>query len=118
MVIANFMPRYGTQEHKRLGLLLLAVLAVSIIMLLPDLAFAAGFNGTAKPATEVGSNLDSSFRAWWKFFATPLFWASMFWLIVSVFFFSGRGWMIPVVTGAIFLFGEMIVDGFKSWMGG
>lgn len=111
------MPRYGTQEHKRLGLLLLALLIFSIVMLMPDMAFAA-FNGTAKPTTEVGSNLDNSFRAWWKFLATPAFWASLFWLAVSVFFFSGRGWLIPVVLGAIFLFGEMIVDGFKSWMGG
>lgn len=116
MVIANFMPRYGTQEHKRLGLLLLALLAFSIIMLMPDIAFAA-FDGTAKPAASVGTNLDGSFKAWWKFLATPMVWICMFWLVVSVAFFSGRGWIIPVIIGGIFLFGEMLVDGFKSLMG-
>lgn len=116
MVIANCLPRYGTQEHKRLGLLLLAVLAVSIIMLMPAVAFA--FDGSFKPNTQVGSNLDNSFRAWWKWLATPMVWVSLIWLIVSVAFFSGRGWILPVIIGGIFLFGEMVVDGFKSLMGG
>jgi len=116
LVIANVLPRYGTLQHQRLGMMLLALLAISLLMLMPDLALAA-FDGTAKPSTEVGTNLDGSFRAWWKFLSTPAFWVSMVWLAVCVLAFSSRGWQIPFVLAGIFLFGEMIVDGFKSLMG-
>lgn len=116
MVIANLLPRYGTLQHQRLGMMLLALLAISILMLMPDLAF-AGFDGTAKPDATVGKNLDGSFRAWWKFLSTPAFWGSMIWLAICVFAFGCRGWQMPLLLGGIFLFGEMIVDGFKSLMG-
>lgn len=116
MVIADILPRYGTPQHQRLGLMLIALFAFALMMLMPDLAFAA-FDGTAKPSTEVGTNLDNSFKAWWKFLSTPLFWVSMFWLAVCVLAFSGRGWQTPAILACIFLFGEMVVDGFKSLMG-
>lgn len=116
MVTADVLPRYGTLQHKRLGMMLVALLVFSLIMLMPDLALAA-WDGTAKPSTSVGTNLDGSFRAWWKFLSTPFFWLSMFWLAVCVLGFSGRGWQIPAILAAIFLFGEMVVDGFKSLMG-
>lgn len=117
MVIANVLPRYGTPQHHRLGLMLMALFAFSLLMLLPDFAFAA-WDGTAKPSTTVGTNLDSSARAWWKFLSTPLFWVSMVWLAVCVLAFSGRGWQTPLILACIFLFGELVVDGFKGLMGG
>ncbi|KQW19842.1 MULTISPECIES: hypothetical protein [Pseudomonas] len=117
MVIANVLPRYGTLQHQRLGMMLIALFALSLLMLMPDMAFAA-FDGTAKPSSQVGTNLDSSARAWWKFLSTPLFWVSMIWLAVCVLAFSGRGWQVPLILACIFLFGELVVDGFKSWMGG
>lgn len=116
MDFSNVLPRYGTREHRQLGLLLVTLLAVAVLMLMPDFAFAA-FDGTLKPDSKVGTNLDGSFRAWWKFIAKPGFWIAMIWLAVCVLAFSSRGWQLPLVLGAIFLFGEMVVDGFQSLMG-
>lgn len=115
MVIQPAMPRYGTHEHKRLGMLLLATLVIAIAMLIPDLAFAA-FTGSVTPSTTVGTNIDNSFKAWWKWIATPAFWVSMLWLAVCVLCFGSRGWQIPVILGVIFLFGEMVVNGLKALM--
>ncbi len=117
MDFSNVLPRWGTREHKQLGLLLVTLLVVAVLMLIPDLAFAAGFDGTAVPDAGVGKNLDTSFRAWWKFLAKPGFWIAMIWLAVCVLAFSSRGWQLPFVLGAIFLFGEMVVDGFQKLMG-
>ncbi|HBO2935415.1 TPA: hypothetical protein L4R50_000411 [Pseudomonas aeruginosa] len=115
MDLSNVLPRYGTREHRQLGLLLVTLLVVALVMLMPDFAFAA-FDGTIKPDEKVAGNLDSSGRSWWRFFAKPGFWIAMFWLAGSVLFFSSRGWQLPFVLGAIFLFGEMVVDGFQALM--
>ena len=50
MVLTNVMPRYGTREHQRLGILLVALLVLAVCMLMPSAAFAA-FDGTFKPDT-------------------------------------------------------------------
>jgi len=114
--LSNVLPRYGTREHRQLGLLLVMLLVVALLMLMPDFALAAGFDGTIKPDEKVGTNLDSSARSWWRFLAKPGFWIAMIWLAGSVLFFSSRGWQVPFVLGAIFLFGEMVVDGFQALM--
>ncbi|HBO7921052.1 TPA: hypothetical protein L6A07_31230 [Pseudomonas aeruginosa] len=114
MDLSNVLPRYGTREHRQLGLLLVMLLVVALLMLMPD--FALAFDGTIKPDEKVGTNLDSSARSWWHFLAKPGFWIAMIWLACCVLFFSSRGWQLPFVLGAIFLFGEMVVDGFQVLM--
>lgn len=114
MDFSNVLPRYGTREHRQLGLLLVMLLVVALLMLMPELALA--FDGSIKPNDKVAGNLDSSGREWWRFLAKPGFWLAMFWLAGSVLFFSSRGWQLPFVLGAIFLFGEMVVDGFQALM--
>lgn len=116
MTLYNVMPRYGSREHQRLGMLLLALLATALLMLMPSLAHAA-FDGSFKPDTAVQSNVDSSFRQWWRFFAVPGMWIGIIWLAVCVGCFGSRGWQVPLVLAAIFMFGEMFVDGVKKIMG-
>src|SRR5690554_2691902 len=110
------MPRYGTREHQRLGLMLIALLAVAVLMLMPDFAMAA-FDGSFKPNAETQTNVDSSFRAWWRFLAVPGMWFAFGALLFTVMFMGARGWYIPLAVAGIFMFGEMVIDGVKSLMG-
>ncbi|MFL1449101.1 hypothetical protein ACI77O_11970 [Pseudomonas tritici] len=116
MTLTNFMPRYGTREHQRLGLLLFALFVAAVLMIAPSMAHAA-FEGLAVPDTKLQSNVDTSFRAWWRFFAVPGLWISVIWLVICVACFGSKGWQVPLVIGAVFLFGEMFVDGVKKTMG-
>lgn len=115
MVLTNVMPRYGTREHQRLGVMLIALLAIAILMLMPDLAMA--FDGSFKPNAETQTNVDSSFKAWWRFIAVPGMWLSLGALLFTVLFMGGRGWYIPLAIAGIFMFGEMFINGVKSLMG-
>lgn len=116
MVLTNVMPRYGTREHQRLGLLLIALFAIAILMLMPEFAYAA-FDGTFKPDTKTQTNVDTSFAAWWRFIAVPGMWLSLGGLVFTVLFMGSRGWYIPLALAAIFMFGEMTIKGVKALMG-
>lgn len=116
MVLTNVMPRYGTREHQRLGILLVAMLIVALIMLMPQMAFAA-FDGSFKPDTATQTNVDSSFAAWWRFIAVPGLWLSLGGFVFSVLFLRMAGWYIPLALAAIFMFGEMAIKGVKALMG-
>lgn len=115
MVLTNVMPRYGTREHQRLGILLFAVLVLAVFMLMPSAAFA--FDGTFKPDTATQSNVDNSFAAWWRFIAVPGLWLSLGGLVFTCLFMGMRGWYVPLALAGIFMFGEMAIKGVKSLMG-
>ena len=115
MITNQHLLKYGTLEHRRMGMLLLMLLVFALTMAMPDTASA--FDGSFGPDQETVSNIENSMAAWWKSFATPAMWCSLAALAVSVIFFGGRLWGIPVVTALIFLSGEMIVNGVKSFMG-
>lgn len=114
MVLTNAMPRYGTREHQRLGILLVAMLIVAVFMLMPQMAFA--FDGSFKPDTETQTNVDSSFAAWWRFIAVPGLWLSLGGFVFSVLFLRMAGWYIPLALAAIFMFGEMAIKGVRTLM--
>ncbi|MCF5381936.1 hypothetical protein GIW05_00170 [Pseudomonas syringae] len=115
MVLTNVMPRYGTRDHQRLGMLLIALMALAVLMLIPDFAFAA-FDGSFKPNTVTTSNVDNSFSAWWKVIAGWGLWLSMLGLVFCVLCLKSQGWYIPAVLIAIFMFGEMVVNAVKGVM--
>ncbi|HDS1721813.1 hypothetical protein NPS53_09890 [Pseudomonas putida] len=115
MVLTNVMPRYGTREHQRLGILLVALLVLAVCMLMPSAAFAA-FDGTFKPDTATQTNVDTSFAAWWRFIAVPGLWLSLGGLVFTCLFMGMRGWYIPLALAGIFMFGEMAIKGVKTLM--
>jgi hypothetical protein len=116
MNITSYMPQYGTREHKQMGMFLLMLLMVAIATVLPDIANAATA-GDFKPNGEIITNVDSSFRAWWKALAVPAFWLSLGGLVFCVLFLGSKGWYIPLALAAIFMFGTTLVDGVKGIMG-
>lgn len=111
-----FMPRHGTQEHRRLGLVLLAVLLMAVALAIPEMAFAA-FKGDFAPDQAMVDTTNKSFLAWWKAIAVWGLWISVAALVVSVLFLGGRMWYIPVGVALICLFGESFVNGVKTMMG-
>lgn len=115
MVLTNVLPRYGTREHQRLGTLLFALLVLALVMLLPSAAFA--FDGTFMPDTTTQSNVDNSFKAWWRFIAVPGLWLSLGGLVFTCLFMGMRGWYVPLALAGIFMFGEMAISGVKTLMG-
>lgn len=110
-----FLPRYGSLEHKRLGMMGLMTLIIAFFCLIPDLAMA--FTGDFTPNDKVVTAVDGSFKKWWKTIAIPAFWLSLAGLVISVIFMGGRGWYIPLSTAALFLFGEMLITGVQKMMG-
>lgn len=115
LVLTNVMPTYGTREHQRLGLLLIALLAIAVCMLMPSAAYA--FDGTFKPDTGTQTNVKTSFAAWWRFVAVPGLWLSLGGLVFTCLFMGMRGWYIPLALAGIFMFGEMTINGVMSLMG-
>lgn len=116
MHMTSFMPRYGSLEYRRLGVILMAVLIVALAMLVPDLAHAA-FDGKFGPDAATVTNANSSFLAWWKAIAVWGLWISVAALVISVLFMGGRFWWVPVCVALICLFGESFVNGVKNLMG-
>lgn len=116
MSTAQFMPRIGSLEHRRLRLLMLALLVFAITMLIPQLALAK-FDGSFSPDSAMVENVNTSLTAWWKSIAIWGMWISLAALIISILFFGGRFWWIPIATCLIFLFGESFINGVKGLMG-
>lgn len=115
MVLTNVMPRYGTLEHRRLGILLLALFVLAIFLVIPNNAYAA-FDGTITIDQTTSDNVNTSFAALWKKFSIWGLWFSLLGLAISVGCMSSKGWHIPFLLAAIFMFGEMVVNGFKNLM--
>lgn len=114
MDLTDVMPRYGTLEYRRLGLLLLALFVIAIFLVIPDSAYA--FDGTVTIDQTTNDNLNTSFAALWKKFSIWGMWISFIGLAISVGCLSSKGWHIPFLLAAIFMFGEMVVNGFKNLM--
>ncbi|MPQ69396.1 hypothetical protein [Pseudomonas sp. MWU12-2323] len=115
MVLTNVMPRYGTLEHRRLGILLLALFVLAIFLVIPDNAYAA-FDGTIAIDQTTNDNVNNSFAALWKKFSIWGLWFSVFGLAISIGCMSSKGWHIPFLLTVIFMFGEMVVNGIKNIM--
>lgn len=116
MDLTSFMPRYGTLQHRRLGLLMLSLLAIAIAMLLPDLASAATFKGDFAPDQEIVEASQNSLKAWWKSLSIYGLWVSFGGLVISILFMGGRFWWVPVCVAIICLFAETLVTGVQNMM--
>lgn len=115
-----FMPRYGTIEYRRLGLIMLMIGLAALCLLIPELANAqsAGtFSGDFGPDKDLVTNVDKSLLGWWKVAAVWGLWLSLAALFISVVFFGGRFWWVPLAAAFICLFGETFVNGAKNLMG-
>lgn len=99
MHMTSFMPRYGSLEYRRLGVILMAVLIMALAMLAPDLAHAA-FDGKFGPDTTTVTNANSSFLAWWKAIAVWGLWISVAALVISVLFMGGAFLVGACLRGA------------------
>lgn len=115
MDLTNIMPRYGTREYQRLGIMLFALFAISVSMLTPDIAYAV-FDGNFQPNSATVNNTNSSLVAWWKVISVWGMWAALLALAFSVLCMGGRLWYVPFALALIFMFGETLVNGLKNLM--
>lgn len=113
----SFMPRYGTVEYRRLGIFMLLLAVSALFLLIPELAMAQSFQGDFGPNKDITQNVDKSFLAWWKTVAGWGIWIAVAALAISVLFFGGRFWWVPLAFGGICLFGETVVNGIRGLMG-
>lgn len=111
-------PRQGTQEHRNLLQLVFALFAVAVAVIIPDLAIAAGFDGKFEPNSTTVSNTGNSFAAWWRAAVIPGMWVSAFFFLFSIFVMQGKLWGVPVGAALLFMFGEMLVNGVKTFVTG
>ncbi|MBJ2215979.1 MULTISPECIES: hypothetical protein [Pseudomonas] len=115
MVVSQYMPRYGSKEHRRLGVMLLALFVSAIAILMPDIALAA-FTGDFAPNETIVTNTNSSASKWWKVLSFWGLYGGIGWLIVSILAFNGKYWACPFLIALAALFGEPFINGVKALM--
>lgn len=92
------------------------LIAVFLVCLFTSgMASAETFNGQFGPAKDLATNTTASFQAWWKLIAGYGLWLSLIAFAVSIIFFAGRWWWIPVAVFLLCMFGEITVNQVASW---
>lgn len=99
-------------QLKRFFLWTLALAAVAVAMMMPELAFAeTGDTGLwGKGAADIKKESAASFKAWWDVASTWMLWIGLGALCVSVILFKGTGWYVALIIWAIAAWGDKIVE--------
>jgi len=109
--------RYTRSEDlKRFMLGLLGLALIVTIFAFPEMAQAA-WDGKFGPSADLTKNTDDSLKGWFQAIAGWGLWLSVGALAISIVFFGGKFWWIPVCFALLSLFGEPFVTTIGGWAG-
>lgn len=109
--------RYSRKDDmKRFMLGLLGLALIIALFAFPEIAQAA-WDGKFGPSDELTKNTDDSLKGWFQAIAGWGLWLSIGALALSIIFFGGKFWWIPVCFCLLCLFGEPFVTTIGSWSG-
>ena len=116
MTVQGFNTNIRREDVQRfmVGILLLAIVAV--LLAFPDLAHAA-WDGKFGPSDDLKKNTNDSLEGWFQAFAGWGLWISIGALALSIIFFGGKFWWIPVCFCIVCLFGSPFVTTIGQWAG-
>lgn len=116
MTVQGFNSFTSREDVRRFMIGMFLLVLIAALFAFPDIAQAA-WDGKFGPSDDLKKNTDDSLKGWFQAVAGWGLWLSIGALAISIIFFGGKLWWIPVCFCLLALFGEPLVTQVGSWAG-